>query len=120
MRVREVLDWLLCKEPNTGLAAGVKIYAEQMLRNFSGGLDADLPSTYQALEKVLLDGSDDWEMMSKNCQWMPDREMTAKRMGIDKEKDLLSSNMTKIQGAALKSAFLLIWAEMQLGRQTRQ
>ena len=34
--------------------------------------------------------------------------LIAKRMGIDKVVDVANSDMTKIQGAALKSAFLLI------------
>ena len=37
MKVREVLDWLQCEEPKTSYAAGIKAYADQMLRNYSGG-----------------------------------------------------------------------------------
>lgn len=37
MKVREVLDWLQCEEPKTSYAAGIKAYAAQMLRNYSGG-----------------------------------------------------------------------------------
>ena len=81
----------------------------------AGGLDADLPTTYAALEKVLLEGSEDWELRSLNFKWMPDGMAIAKRLGIDNVVDVANSDMTKIQGAALRSAFLLIWAEVLVG-----
>lgn len=56
MKVREVLDWLQCEEPKTSYADEIKAHANQMLRNYSGGLDADLPTTYAALEKEMFEG----------------------------------------------------------------
>lgn len=120
MKVREVLDRLLCEEPKTSYAAGIKAYADQMLRNYSGGLDADLPTTYADMEKVLLEGSEDWESRSLNFQWMPDETAIAKRLGIDNVVDVANIDMTKIQGSALKSAFLLIWAEVLVGNRMEE
>ena len=120
MKVREVLDWLQCEEPKTSYAAGIKAYADQMLRNYSGGLDAEPPTTYAALEEVLLEGSEDWELRSLNFKWMPDGMAIAKRLGIDNVVDVANSDMTKIQGAALRSAFLLIWAEVLVGNRMEE
>lgn len=64
------------------------------------------------MESVLLDWSEDCDMGSLNFQWMPDRILIAKRLCIDNVVDVANSDMTKIQGAALKRAFLLIWAEV--------
>lgn len=93
MKVREVLDRLLCEEPKT---------------------------TYADMEKVLLEGSEDWESRGLNFQWMPDETAIAKRLGIDNVVDVANSDMTKIQGAALKSAFLLIWAEVLVGNRMEE
>lgn len=47
-----MLDWIRCEEAKTSCTAGIKAYAVQMLRNYSGGgggrwMEADM-------EKVLL------------------------------------------------------------------
>ena len=120
MTAREILEWLKVEEPKTSYAVGVMAYADQMLRNYSGGLDAEMPKTYAALEKVLLEGSEDWEARSLNFPWMPDGMAIAKRLGIDKVIDVANSDMTKIQGAALRSAFLLIWAEVLVGNRMEE
>lgn len=44
----------------------------------------------------------------------------ARRLGIDNVVDVVNSDMTKIQGAALKSAFLLIWAEVMVGNRAEE
>lgn len=44
----------------------------------------------------------------------------AKRLGIDNVVDVANSDMTKIQGAALKSAFLLVWAEVLVGNRKEE
>lgn len=120
MTAREILEWLKVEEPKTSYAVGVMAYADQMLRNHSGGLDTELPKTYAALENVLLEGSEDWEARSRDFQWMPDGMAIAKRLGIDKVIDVANSDMTKIQGAALRSAFLLIWAEVLVGNRMEE
>lgn len=51
---------------------------------------------------------------------MPDGMSIAKRLGIDKVVDVANSDMTKIQGAAMKSAFLLIWAEVLVGNRMEE
>lgn len=44
----------------------------------------------------------------------------ARRLGIDNVVDVVNSDMTKIQGAALKSASLLIWAEVMVGNRAEE
>lgn len=59
-------------------------------------------------------------MKSVNFQWMPDGMSIANRLGIDKVVDDADSDMTKIRGAALKSAFLHIWAELLAGNRMEE
>lgn len=59
-------------------------------------------------------------LMSLNFQSMPDGMAIAKRLGIDNVVDVANSDMTKIQGAALRSAFLLIWAEVLVGNRMEE
>lgn len=68
------------------------------------------------MESVLLDWSEDCDMGSLNFQLMPDRILIAKRMGIDNVVDVANSDMTKIQGSALKRAFLIVWADVPVGK----
>lgn len=51
---------------------------------------------------------------------MPEWMSIAKRLGIDKVVGVADSDMTKIRGAALKSAFLLIWAEVLVGNRVEE
>lgn len=51
MKIRETLDWLQSEEPKTGYAAGIKAYADQMLRNHRGQ-KADM--------KKMPEGNEDW------------------------------------------------------------
>ncbi len=69
---------------------------------------------------MLLEGSEDWGSRSVNFQWMPDETAIAKRLGIDNVVDVANIDMTKIQGAALKGAFLLIWAEVLVGNRMEE
>ena len=90
MKVREVFDRLLCEDTKTSCdASGIKAYAEQMLRDYSG-----------VLEKDILEGSEGIYLRRLNFQWMPDGESKAKRQGVDKGMDVARSDMTKIQGTA--------------------
>ena len=65
MNVIEVLDWTQCEERKTSYAAGIRAYDDQMLLKYRWvcvWLEADMPTTYADIEKVLLEWSEDFDI----------------------------------------------------------
>lgn len=112
MTIKQVLDRLAAEVPRTDYAAGVRAYADSMLRN-GHDVGAEVPTSYTPLQEMLLGGSADWEAKGHEFKMMGDDEAIAKRLGLDKVIDVKNTDMGKVQGAAMKSAFMLIWAEVE-------
>lgn len=115
--IDDVIERLNKESAQTDYAEGVIKYAKHLLLNVichgKNGEDKHtaLPSRYAPLEAMLLWGCEDWEEYSEKCVVITDAEI-AERLGLGKVLDIEKSDMRKVQGQALRSAFLLIWAEV--------
>ena len=112
IKVKDVLNRVMGENPKTSYAVGILAYAEEMLKYVEGGAEAEVPTQFAPCQAMFLMGNEDWKSMSLNCWWMPDKEAMAWRLGIANIVDMERSDVHQIQGDALRSAFLLIWAEV--------
>ncbi len=114
--IDDVIERLDNESAQADYAEGVIKYAMDILIHagkYRGGGRREaltVPSRYAPLEEYLLCGCEDWEQYG-NTESMSDGEI-AERLGLEKVLDIEKSDMRKVQGQALRSAFLLIWAEV--------
>ena len=113
MKAGEVLKRVEGESPKTSYAKGLKAYAADMLRGIEGGLDAELPTQFAPCQKVFLGDEDDWKCASLNRRfWDGSARDIADRLGLLNVVDYEKSDIHAIEGDAMKSAFMLIWAEV--------
>ena len=114
MKISDIENRLKEEETRTSYARGVKAYAEEMLGKVEEREgDVEVPSGYAPLEGMLRCGKGSWEEASVSGEYLEEGEAIAERLGLVNVVDWKKSDMKKIQAQALKSAFMLIWAEVE-------
>ena len=118
MTLKEVRERIEGEAPKTEYARGVKAYAVEMIsaaerRHGAAGENWEVPCVYGVLEEEILRpvlGSfEKWGEGERERK----RDMVMKRLGIRRYVGDWE-DIGEIQDAALKSAFMLIWGEVQV------
>ena len=113
MKIKEVIARVEAEQPKTSYAKGVKAYAEDMLRSVAGGEEAEVPRMFAPLQEMILGGEEGWESKSRNSNYVKTAEGIIERLGLTRVIDVAETDIHEVEGNAMKSAFMLIWGEVE-------